>query len=79
MNAFERAAETIEPFVHESRDGRVLAPWAEALRCLGHSGEARAVTQSLRALGYVEPGLGRVCEKTSPSMSSSPAALRKDS
>ncbi len=74
--AFARAAETIEPFIHGGRDGRVLAPWADALRCLGRLEEARPVAETLRDLGYAEPGLGVTCTHSSSSVSSLSGLLR---
>ncbi len=59
--AFEQAEETIAPFARASRDGRLLAPWATALSCLGRSDEARPVVEALDALGYAEPGLADLC------------------
>ncbi len=58
---FERAAETIAPFARGSRDGRLLAPWAVALRCLGRVHEAKPVVETLDALGYFEPGIEGLC------------------
>lgn len=60
--AFERAEKTIAPFARGSRDGRVLAPWAVALHCLGRVEEARPVEETLKALGYSEPGLSGLCQ-----------------
>lgn len=59
--AFERAEKTIAPFARGSRDGRVLAPWAAALRCLGRVEQARSVEETLEVLGYSEPGLSDLC------------------
>jgi eukaryotic-like serine/threonine-protein kinase len=58
---FERAEKTIAPFARGCRDGRVLAPWAVALRCLGRLEEARPVEGTLTALSYSEPGLSGLC------------------
>lgn len=58
---FERAGKTIAPFARGCRDGRVLAPWAVAQRCLGRVAEARPVEDTLKAMGYSEPGLSRLC------------------
>jgi tetratricopeptide (TPR) repeat protein len=58
---FERAERAIRPFAQGSRDGRTLAPWAAALRCLGRAGEARAAETTLNAQGYSEPGLSGLC------------------
>jgi tetratricopeptide (TPR) repeat protein len=58
---FESAEKTISPFARGSRDGRVLAPWAAALRCLGRVAEARLVEAALNAQGYAEPGLDGLC------------------
>jgi len=58
---FERAAKTIEPFSRGSRDGRMLAPWSVALRCLGRVAEARPVEETLNAVAYSEPGLSGLC------------------
>lgn len=62
--AFERAAEVIEPLARDARDGRVLAPWAAVLSCLGRHDEARTVIETLHALGYSEPGLVGFCQIT---------------
>jgi len=62
--AFERAAETLAPFARGGRDGRLLAPWAAALSCLGRRDEAQPVVETLRAIGYSEPGLGDLCPLT---------------
>ena len=59
--AFERAAATIEPFTRSGTDGRVLAPWAIALRCLGRAGEARPALETVRAEGYAVLGLSGLC------------------
>lgn len=61
-SAFERAAEVIAPFARDGRDGRLLAPWAAALSCLGRLDEARPVVERLHALGYSEPGLTSLCQ-----------------
>jgi tetratricopeptide (TPR) repeat protein len=61
---FERAERTIAPFargIGDVHDGRVLAPWAVALRCLGRADEAGAVEETLNAQGYSEPGLAGLC------------------
>lgn len=62
--AFTRAEEAIEPLARDLRDGRALAPWAEALRCLGRLEEARRADERLRALGFAEPSLGVHCRPT---------------
>ncbi len=59
---FERAGRAVAPFVRGVRDGRVLAPWAAALRCRGRVAEARAVEETLAAQGYSEPGLAGLCQ-----------------
>jgi len=59
--AFRQAAETIEPFATDTRDGRVLAPWADTLRCLGRLREAGRVAERLDLLGYREPSLNPRC------------------
>ncbi len=59
---FERAEKTIAPFARGGRDGRLLAPWAAALRCLGRLEEARPVENTLKALSYSEPGLSGLCQ-----------------
>jgi tetratricopeptide (TPR) repeat protein len=53
-SAFAAAIAGLEPFARESRDGRLLAPWAEALRCVGRRQEAQAVDDTLREMGYSE-------------------------
>jgi tetratricopeptide (TPR) repeat protein len=58
---FARAERAVAPFARGSRDGRVLAPWAAALRCLGRLDEARRVDETLTTLGYAEPGLAGLC------------------
>ncbi len=68
--AFARAAEVMEPFVHDARDGRVLAPWAEALHCLGRSKESRVVVERLQQQGFQEPVAGMFCGASRLSMSS---------
>jgi len=59
--AFERAERTIAPFARGSRDGRLLAPWAAALRCLGRHPEARRAEEALGARAPAEPGLAGLC------------------
>lgn len=59
---FERAEKTIASLARGGRDGRLLAPWAAALRCLGRPEEARPVEETLQALGYSEPGFTGLCE-----------------
>ena len=59
--AFGKALKAIEPFVPGSSDGRVLAPWATALSCLGRNDEAGPVLARLQAQGYAEPGLADLC------------------
>lgn len=56
---FAQAEKTIARFARGSRDGRLLAPWAAALRCLGRIDQARIVEQALQ--GYSEPGLSDRC------------------
>ena len=58
---FEHAEKAIAPFARGGRDGRVLAPWAVALRCLGRPDEARPAEEALNASGYSEPGLSGLC------------------
>ena len=58
---FARAEKAIAPFARGSRDGRVLAPWAVALRCLGRAGEARPLEETLAVSGYSEPGISGLC------------------
>lgn len=62
---FERAEKVVAPLARGSRDGRMLAPWTAALRCLGRSAEARAAESALRASGFVEPGLSGLCASPS--------------
>lgn len=59
--SFEKAEASIAAFAGESHDGRLLAPWAVALRCLGRFDEARSVAATLAAQGYSEPGLAGFC------------------
>ncbi len=59
---FERAEKAIAPLARGSRDGRVLAPWAVALRCLGRVAEARPAEEKLKVQDYSEPGLSRLCQ-----------------
>lgn len=58
---FERSERTVAPFARDVRDGRVLAPRAVALRCLGRATEARLLEETLDAQGYSEPGLTGLC------------------
>ena len=62
--AFQQAAATLEPFATDTRDGRILAPWAETLCCLGRLQEAQEVTERLSLLGYREPSLSPRCGPT---------------
>jgi len=64
--AYQRAAATIAPFTRSGRDGRVLAPWAIALRCLGRTDEARPAMEILNAEGYSPLGLGDLCRDAEP-------------
>ncbi len=57
----QRAAAAIEAFARGGRDGRVLAPWAIALRCLGRRDEARSEEEALGALGYSPLGIDGLC------------------
>ena len=59
--AAERAAEAVAPFARDGHDGRLLAPWAAALSCLGRFDEARPVLETLRTMGYWEPDLTDLC------------------
>ena len=56
-STFRRAAETIAPSARTSRDGRLLAPWALALTCLGRADEGRAILEDLGERGYAEVGV----------------------
>jgi hypothetical protein len=67
--AFDRAAEHLGPFARDSRDARILAPWAAALRCLGRLEEARAVDAVLGSSGYVEQLLRESCRQRPPEAS----------
>lgn len=52
--AFRRAVEHLQPLIRNSRDPRILAPWAATLRCLGRNEQANAVDELLRSTGHVE-------------------------
>jgi len=64
--AFRRAAATIAPFTRSGTDGRVLAPWAIALRCLDRLDEARPAMETLSSQGYSPLGLGDLCRGSEP-------------
>ncbi|MEM1177531.1 MAG: hypothetical protein AAGM22_04250, partial [Acidobacteriota bacterium] len=49
------ALEVIAPFAEASRDGRVVAPYEVALRCLGRTVEAEEAREKLRRTGYFSP------------------------
>lgn len=54
---WQQAVELLKPWVRDTRDGDLLAPWAEALLRLGRDGEARPALATLDAQGYVDPDL----------------------
>lgn len=60
-SAYRRATATIESLARRSRDGRLLAPWAMALSCLGRDSEAQQIREQLESRGHVEPGFGELC------------------
>ncbi|MEM7049310.1 MAG: protein kinase [Acidobacteriota bacterium] len=63
--AFSKALDAIAPLAAGSSDPRLLAPWADALRCLGREAEGRPLIARLDALGYAEPGLATACRPPS--------------
>jgi tetratricopeptide (TPR) repeat protein len=70
--AFQRAEATIAPFARGARDGRVLAPWTVALRCLGRRDEARSAVEALSAEGYSALGLAGLCRGSAPAEGDAP-------
>lgn len=73
---FERVVEVLEPLVAGSRDGRLLSPWARALRCLGRLDEARRAEAALEQTEYAYPTEVAECSLLLRSMSPESANSR---